>query len=66
MPEYVNGYEVFQQRCFTGESHEMISFTELSNSLGDGYEAGARFGAPVPLVDDSGVAWRRGGPARSI
>jgi hypothetical protein len=27
---------------------------------------GARFASPVPLVDDSGVAWRRGGPARSI
>ncbi len=28
--------------------------------------SGARFGSPVPLVDDSDVAWRRGGPARSI
>ena len=28
--------------------------------------SGARFASPVPLVDDIGIAWRRGGPARSI
>jgi hypothetical protein len=28
--------------------------------------SGARFASPAPLVDGSGVAWRRGGPARSI
>ena len=27
--------------------------------------SGARFGSPAPLVDDSGIAWRQGGP-RSI
>jgi hypothetical protein len=28
--------------------------------------SGARFSAPAPLVDDRGIPWRRGGPARSI
>src|SRR5688500_15355269 len=28
--------------------------------------AGARFAAPAPLVDDNAIAWRRGGPPRSI
>ena len=28
--------------------------------------SGARFASPVPLVDDSTVAWRRGGPPRSL
>jgi len=27
---------------------------------------GARFASPTPLVDESGIAWRRGGPPRSI
>lgn len=44
MPEYVEGYEVFQL-CLGREPQESISFTELSNSLGDGFEAGVRFGA---------------------
>ena len=28
--------------------------------------SGARFGSPVPLIDNTTIAWRRGGPARSI
>ena len=28
--------------------------------------SGARFGSPVPLIDDTTIAWRRGGPPRSI
>src|SRR5688500_8022120 len=28
--------------------------------------SGARFVAPVPLVDDTAIAWRQGGPPRSI
>ena len=28
--------------------------------------SGARFGSPLPLIDDTTIAWRRGGPARSI
>lgn len=44
MPEEINGYELFQY-CLGKEPGEAISFSELENSLGDGYFSQVLFGS---------------------
>ena len=49
-----------------GPLSEAITVDVPGRSMPQAAPAGARFGAPVPLVGDRGIAWRRGGRPRSI